>query len=353
MTNIEGLSFSAEELLLAVEDGRVTRRHHDYYPYSIYNYSDEVTFSNHWDKITRACRGLILKDSDFSIVARPWEKFFNLGQMAMEIQPDDPCEVMDKADGSLGILYPLPSGSYAISTRGSFHSEQAEHATGVWNDFYKDFNKAVQQSGMTYLFEIIYPENQIVLDYGDTDDLMLLGAVQTATGYYYGPREAKAFIGWDGPVVEVFPYKSISEALAHTDRDNAEGFVLRSHNYLVKIKQPDYIDKHRLRFHMTPKNIWAELVAGTDLVDMVKILPDEFQQVILEIGNKIIKDYVAIAMEISIEWEQVKHIKDRKELAAAVQDKKHRAALFSIADNKDYSAYIWKLVKPKKDDLEG
>lgn len=68
-------------------------------------------------------------------------------------------------------------------------------------------------AGWTYLFEIIYPSNRIVLDYGRTDDLMLLGAVQISTGTAVGPRDPIC-APWPGPRIEVQAYLTLAEALA-------------------------------------------------------------------------------------------------------------------------------------------
>jgi RNA ligase len=86
--------------------------------------------------------------------------------------------VYDKLDGSLGILYFYDDKPY-IATRGSFTSEQAERANKIFQKKYSHlhFNKE-----HTYLFEIIYPENRIVVDYGAKEDLILLAVLDTETG---------------------------------------------------------------------------------------------------------------------------------------------------------------------------
>lgn len=349
------LPFSTADLLYEVQEGNVTARPHKVYPYTIYNYADKVQFSDAWNDVTLNCRGLILND-EFHVMARPWSKFFNLGQRAMRVQPTDKVEVMDKADGSLGILYPTPEGGFAVSTRGSFHSEQAEHATELWNERYADtYNKALYQhaSPFTFLFEIIYPENQIVLNYGDMDDLILLGAVDKYYGYYHGPREAAAFLEWQGPVVQTFEYNTISDALANTGRPNAEGFVIKAGNYLVKIKQPDYLEMHKLKFELTPKRIWEHLSQGHSLEHIVVPLPDEFQdQVMAEV--KVFKKAYAVTMnEVLAEWNKVKHLKsDRPAFAKEAKTYKHRAALFMLLDGRSIDQYIWKLLKPKVEPIK-
>lgn len=359
------LPFTEDELKRAVYDKRVTARRHNVYPYTIYNYSDEVQFSRQWDKVTLNCRGLIL-DDNFNIVARPWQKFFNLGETNLPIQFDDPVEVMDKVDGSLGILYPVDPfnamNDFAIATRGSFHSEQAEHATQLWRDKYNYW----ADENYTFLFEIIYRGNRIVLDYGDMDDLVLLGAVEKTTGHYVSPLVAKNMfympssihptepVEWvEFPnVVEVFDYNTISQALDHVERPNAEGYVLRSHNFMVKIKQNDYLELHRLRYNMTPKRIWEALSTGRSLEEIVAPLPDEFQDEILAIGNDLEIKWVAVAVEASKEFSKYRHlVDDRKAFAKAAQKSPHRAALFMFLDGRrdKLYKYYWDQVKPNGD----
>ena len=95
----------------------------------------------------------------------------------MEHLPNEPFEVYEKLDGSLGILYWLGDEPY-IATRGSFESPQAQIAT--------ELLRAYDLSGLdrrrTYLFEIIYPENRIVVNYDDRRELVLLAIIDTATG---------------------------------------------------------------------------------------------------------------------------------------------------------------------------
>ncbi|HRF99146.1 MAG TPA: hypothetical protein PLZ51_28235, partial [Aggregatilineales bacterium] len=74
-----------------------------------------------------------------------------------------------KMDGSLGILYRW-QGAYYIATRGNFDSDQAIWATIFLRTHYDLHNLADEY---TLLFEIIYPDNRIVVNYGQRQDLVL------------------------------------------------------------------------------------------------------------------------------------------------------------------------------------
>ncbi len=116
----------------------------------IYNYTKLAQYEWVWNEITTKCRGLIL-DGKGNIVCNPFEKFFNLEELDNKKQdiPNEPFEVYDKVDGSLGILY-WSDDVPAISTRGSFVSEQAFEGTKILLEKYQDAIKMLD-STKTYL----------------------------------------------------------------------------------------------------------------------------------------------------------------------------------------------------------
>lgn len=252
-----------EELAKAIELKHVREQFHPDEPLAILNYTDTCAFDEHWTETTLQCRGLIYNTDNGEIVARPFPKFFNYGQTgAAEIPLDRPVSVTDKADGSLGILYPKPSGGYAIATRGSFASDQAIFATDLYNNRYAATTEV--DPDWTTLVEIIAPWNRIVLDYGDTEDLYLLGAVNIESGRILEPAWDSPYIDWHGPRVEMFTYLTLAEALQAEPRVNAEGLVVRQHSNgnMVKIKQADYIALHRILTHTSARTLWEFLAVN-------------------------------------------------------------------------------------------
>lgn len=360
------LPFTIEELEAAVAAGDVTKRPHQWLPYNIYNYSPEVQFSKKWNNVTMNCRGLIL-DWKYNIIARPWKKFFNLGEVNLGFQLTDPVEVMDKADGSLGILYPEvhPEGLdvyWHIATRGSMHSEQAEHATKVYREKYGNFDP---MPGYTMLFEIIYPSNRIVLDYGDMDDLVLLGAVENETGYYIGPQAAKSmwrerghfdphylrYAEWPGPVVETYSYSDITTALGHMGRKNAEGYVIRRGNFLVKVKEPDYLDLHRLVTNCSPRTIWEQLKAGKSPTQITAAFPDEFHGMVDGFIKPLMAKYDERIDEILLGFgkamDEVGPGADRARYASVFKKYADKRYFFLLLDKRPIADVLWSELKPK------
>jgi RNA ligase len=269
------MKIDMEEVYKDVLDGFLTVREHPKGGLHIINYTLKTQFERAWNDLRIMCRGLIV-DSLGNVVARPFPKFFNHFEEESHF-PDEPYEVLEKMDGSLGILY-FHNGTPAIATRGSFDSEQAIHATKILRRKMAATGFR-PESGFTYLFEIIYPENRIVVDYGDTDELILLAILNTETG-----RD----ISRDSAV-----YKEVTEHFRETVRircgsleslinmdggDNREGFVVRflHSDYRVKIKFQKYFDKHRVYAHLSAKMILDELKEHDNVNRLLESAPDEF-----------------------------------------------------------------------------
>jgi RNA ligase len=233
--------FDRDELDLMLSARYVRRQTHPTLPLAILNYTEQAVYDRAWNATTRQCRGLIYKVGTEEVVARPFPKFFNYGEPdAPALDLNAPTVVTDKLDGSLGILYPTPDG-YAVATRGSFTSDQAIHASRLYAERYSGFQP---WPSFTYLFEIVAPWNRVVVDYGETDDLFLLAAIETATGY---PSWRPV---WPGPRVQEFSYATLAHALEAEPRPGAEGLVVYFPDYpageRVKLKQDDYVALHRI-----------------------------------------------------------------------------------------------------------
>ncbi|MEV6344936.1 RNA ligase [Actinoplanes sp. NPDC051851] len=336
----------------AIENGLIRTQRHPSLPFTIYNYTEACQYSSAWTPVTLACRGLVV-DAAGRIVARPFAKFFNHDQsQAPALDPAAAVTVTDKADGSLGVIYHDGSG-FAVATRGSFASEQARHATELLRTRYACFTPP---EGLTVLVEIIYPGNRIVVDYDGLDDLVLLGAVEIATGRTLSPA---AVPGWPGPVVETFAYATFAEALAAPPRDGREGLVVHftEADQRVKIKYADYVRLHRLVTGLTPRTVWEILADGGTLDAMLEPLPDEFHvwargvaaALTAEVDTRaaaVEAAYAEIVAGLAEGW-------GRKEFAAAAVRSPHRGELFKRLDGHDYRPGLWQRVRPSADRAGG
>ncbi|GAA3192868.1 RNA ligase [Actinocorallia longicatena] len=250
---------------------------------------------------------------------------------------------------SLGILYPTPDG-HAIATRGSFGSEQSAHASKVWRDRYAAGSEV--NDGVTWLFEIIFPQNRIVCDYGDLDDLVLLGGVEKLTGKVIAPAD----LSYRGPRSETFAYRTLAEVLAAEPRRGAEGLVIRfpdKADLMIKVKQEDYVALHRVITGLNARGVWERLGAGDSVQGICEGLPDEFHGWVQGLAKELFAQRDQLVARVAEEHARiVSGLPDgwgRKEYAAVAGRSANRGWLFLALDGKDASAKMWHSLKPAGD----
>jgi RNA ligase len=338
------------EFTTARQAGWINVREHPTMPLLIFNYSKVASYTPEAlaNPAVRICRGLVEHVPTGHVVARPWSKFFNYGDpMAGELDLHALVEVTDKSDGSLGILVPTDRNHYIVATRGSFISDQAIHATEVWKLRYEA--TWIPDRMWTFLFEIVYPDNRIVLDYGSLDDLILLGAVHIETGELAGPEDW----GWPGPKAEVFEYATLSEALSVEPRPNSEGMVVRfiEHNRLVKIKQDDYVALHKIVTGLNERVVWEQGYGVGVLNELLGSLPDELYSWTRGVHDDLLARQSQIAQQAHRQYAHIfESATDRKSFAllatAQIEDRLVLACVFSLLDGRDILPMIWKSLKP-------
>jgi hypothetical protein len=296
----------------------------------LYNYTDLCTYDKNWNKYTLESRGLILNKVTGDTVARPFPKFFNLGEnqnVILSKMPNEPYSCYEKVDGSLGILYRDPAdNSWKIATRGSFQSEQAKIATGMFNNVpeYEFASHAERWEAMpvyheyTLLFEIIYPENRVnpgarlVCDYGSTRTLILLGGINKVSGKdlsYETLEEISEMIKL--PLVKKFDY-TIEEMieLKKTLPATEEGFVVKyDSGFRVKIKGDEYCKMQRILNSISPLFIW-ELMKETPTFylkdEYLLTIPEEILPEVKEMEAKLQLNAKMVMTSIRREYVQWK-----------------------------------------------
>ena len=317
-----------------IKSGHISVQKHPKADLYIYNYTQKAQYERIWTEETMACRGLIL-DGSGEIVARPFKKFFNLEEYTGTI-PDEPFEVTEKMDGSLGILYQIDGVPY-LATRGSFTSDQAIRGTAILRQKYNYSYDPTR----TYLFEIIYPENRIVVDYGEMQDIILLAVIDTQTGTEL-PLDIPGFN-------TVTRYDGVRDfnTLRQDEARNKEGYVvhfLGKSNLRLKLKYEEYVRLHRLVTGVNAKTIWELLRNNQPFDDLINNVPDEFHKWVIETRDRLTSDFGRIELECRNDF-KVKE--SRKDTALYFQSCHYPGVLFSMLDGKDYAQTIWKMIRPK------
>lgn len=336
-----------DELARMRAEGYVKVQEHPDADLEIYNYTHACQWDRAWNDVTRLTRGLIVRRSTGVVIARPFPKFFNVGELTASEIPNESFEVFEKLDGSLGILYPSDYENFGVATRGSFSSDQARHASDVFNVRYA--LRFAPKPELTYLFEIIYPSNRIVVDYQGMDDLVLLDVLVTSTGASVLDEEAMC---WPGPVVKTFPgFGGLDELLAAPQRDGEEGYVIHfAGGMRAKVKHDEYVRLHRILTGVSTKTIWEHLSSGRTLDELIQNVPDEFYDWVKTIAATLHQRYDELVSDILNEYDGVDRrlpaFASRRDFADLACRSSHQAALFRILDNKPIDTYVWKLVRP-------
>ena len=333
------MKYNLEVLSEYIDKGLVVKQNHPTLPLSIYNYSRTTQYDGMWDDITLNCRGLVL-DNEGNVIAKPFPKFFNYEEHKPEDIPNENFEVYEKMDGSLGIVFHY-NDEWHVATRGSFTSEQAIKGKELLDTQY---NVSSLRKTRTYLFEIIYPENRIVVDYGKEERLVLLG-VMNRRGEEF-PYEELVEEGWD----IVMKYKTWGEdwetLKKEISKDN-EGYVIRfSGGMRMKIKGDEYVRLHRILTNFSTKDIWELLRNNEQLEPFLDRVPDEFDAWVKEVVRDLQTEFDTIKNKIEIEFRE---LIDKKEFADKIADNPNRSLLFKRLDSysPQFDEMIWKLLKPK------
>ncbi len=358
--------FNLQKLEQAIADGYVAKRKHPSLNLYILNYTAKTQYEWKWDETTVNCRGLIV-DDQYRVVERPFKKFFTIDQLTQlrnyvhnlyglkfsSIEKST-FRSFEKMDGSLGVLYwdhwtgaeKVPM----IATRGSFESDQAKKGC----ELIQKYNCTSLNRNYTYLFEIVYPENRIVVNYGSDEKLVLIAVIDKLTGAdawweYNRIRQECIF-----PVAQEYPistFKELEEA-AKVAKDNFEGYVLVFENgFRLKFKYDEYKRLHRLLTGVSERTVWDMLSTGADEASFLEQVPDEFYTWYTLVKNRLLNEYLAIERSVSRVYQAIEPNLNRKLFAQQVfgltpEYKKYSGMLFKLYDGKEIAEDIWKLVYP-------
>jgi RNA ligase len=240
---------------------------------------------------------------------------------------------------------PKTKGEWILATRGSFTSPQAikgkeildRHDISAWR---KD---------NTYLFEIIFPENRIVVNYGDEEKLVVLGAIHTDTGDEI--PDSSLFWLQESGFELVMTYKTWGETydlLKEEISNDREGYVIKFKNgFRMKIKGEEYVRLHKILTNISNRDIWEYLKDNKPFDELLEKVPDEFNDWVKETVRDLTVRFDNIDKDYTEIYENLKSRNlDRKEFAIRAKQYRHSNILFNMLDGKEHKKNIWKLIYP-------
>jgi len=320
-------------------ENHLVRRMHDTLPLSIITYTPDCQFGKSWNPITLNCRGIIFDVVTGELVARSFPKFFNMNEpcgLTFDELPKSEPYIQEKIDGSLGIVTKY-KGEWLISTKGSFHSDQANYAREYLLPKFTDKLDKIGKD-LTFLCEIIYPENRIVVNYGGKNTLVIYAVYDGTQELPYNEvLEIAEFIGMETP--KLYTREEVGE---NYDKffDNEEGYVLRwdfpnKETVRIKVKSPSYVLAHRLFSGVSFARV-LDIKREVELVDIPEMVKDVYDDMLAALNTK--AEWVRKMVILYIERLNNEDFKTRKESAIWIQNSVPRdlhVFCYSYLDGKD------------------
>ena len=259
-------------------------------------------------------------------------KFFNVGEtLGWEIDTLNRLkitEVSKKEDGSIISFIPFDDNTIRTKSKTSFISDQAKMAQNIID---KNLNlcrsiRILINRGLTPIFELVSPFNQIVVNY-DKTELILLQIRDNETGRYLDKKELyliiKLFSFDDEPLFKLAKREENTQDLNYwlnekkTNKEDIEGWVLTFDNgKKAKIKTDLYFEKHHL---IGPdafrENTLITSILNDNIDDIISCLQEgEKKNFVNDISNKVMKFFNSEMKNIINILNKEKH-KSRKEIA--------------------------------------
>ncbi len=297
------------------------------------------------DPVAQECRGLVLRDRTWDIVAFPFRRFFNHGQGAAADISWGTAAFQEKLDGTLIIAY-WDEGRWQCATRscseaqgvGPFGYSFAELADRTARDMqYADLDGLLYRAprNHTLMLELTAPENQIVCAY-PTRRLTLLGARDLSTLQEVDPKPIAESLGIPSPREWRFDnIDHLVEVIASWDPRHFEGVVACDRNFnRVKVKSPKYVAVHHASDGLSAswRNVF-ELVSRGHADDIEPLLP-EYLRGRIETARAALGDLFTQAER---DWEELRGIDDIKAFAEQAKITRWPAVLFALKRGKTAS----------------
>jgi len=333
-----------DKLLLYEKEGWIKSSKHPSLDLWVWSYTQKTQYDAKWDSLTLICRGLITNKNG-EIISRGFNKFFNweenkLNPTAEELKN---VKLTEKVDGSyIGIFW--FANQWVINTKGSFITEQGEMAASVFNSFTNVDN--FFSKDLTHCFEIIYPQNRIVVNYDGKTELVYLATIDLNGSKSYlkslpeGMRATKLY-DFD------FDYGKLKSL----NVENEEGFVGTLPNGdMFKIKFENYITLHGIVTHTSSYVIWEYLKTDLSFEFLIENTPDEFYSFVKKVKEDILSHFSKLKEAVSKEYFTfaLENIESDKEFAARVfKEAKYPSQMFSLRKNSSIDKWLWEMVKPK------
>lgn len=301
------------------------------------------------DELSQQCRGLILRDQTFDVVAVPMFRFFNIEQTTIAAEIDwSTASIEEKLDGTLVIVYydhvmgrwfsatrsrpeaDVPIDTYSFTFSNLF--EMALQKLTKVNEMDLQLFMSEMSRDLTYCFELCTPLNRIVCAYGDFF-VHLLAVRDNISFQEQHPSGFAKILGIPQP--KTYSFSGLAELLTiirSWNPEEHEGVVVKDSCFRrVKIKSPAYVAYNHIRDKLSTsiRGCVEIIILGKD-DDVTHILPEFIVHRIAKIKTAM-KAFLA---QTQADFDSIKHLEDKKEFAMAATKCVWPSALFALHQKK-------------------
>ena len=297
-----------------------------------------ASYSDFADNDAFELRGLCFVEDNDGVWHRNilMNKFFNyaqtIGWLEEDLYSKKIVRVQDKLDGSVISFVKFPNGVTLAKSKMSFTSDQAKMAQEVYNKDlvdYKGVAKLVEycyNNGLVSIWELVSPDNQIVLEYTETE-LVLLQIRVAETGRYLTTNEIKDLVERMNLKIRLADefsdeFKDIDYLLKikAESKESIEGFVVTYEDgQMAKIKTDHYLRQHHM---IGPdafrENLLVETILEGSIDDVIAALTaSPKKDAVIELDRLVVQNFNHLVVEYKrLRGEYFnKYNEDRKEFA--------------------------------------
>ncbi len=278
-----------------------------------------------------------------------FHKFFNWKENPytdFPVEDNESLVVQEKIDGSL--IHPVVVDDYLfVKSKTSFLSEHAKVGKKLLerDDRKKSLVFDLYKDGFVPLFELIGPENQVVVRY-DKDDLVLLAVRNIYNGEYLPLGEvgkiAKEYKVEFAKWTEM-PFYRLKDILEN--EKGIEGFVAFVKNSFVKFKTKWYLNLHSFISEIREDVIFNTFL-DNKLDDILINIDGEKKKIVEEIAEKVkhvVNEKVKRALELFSEYKELGF--DRKSFALKYRNEELFPAVVGKSREEDVISGVIELLK--------
>lgn len=199
-------------------------------------------------------------DLEGNLLSGSFKKFMNMGQ-DNDIFPVplslDNTKILEKIDGST-MICDCVNGNFSIRTRGTFSYKNLDNCQDfefVLKKYPKIEQFVIDHDYVSFLFEIVSPNQKIIIDYGSEPDIYLIGAIDKQNYDLFSQGMLNLFSFFiDVKRPKLYNFDKIDSLVKFiTESKGIEGCCLYSNNDqdIHKIKSQHYLILHRLKSELS------------------------------------------------------------------------------------------------------